>query len=99
MQNDGSFGDVKKYFDPDSVLYEDIRLNPGSFVWEHDGYRVENITASEFFDYGGGVFSCRVTLDHILIKNGKENYTDRVDITWYLHEVGEEYKIFYMQSH
>ena len=99
MQNDGAFGDVKGYIDPDTELYEDIRLNPGLFVIEHDKARVENEEVSEFFDYGDGVFSCRVTLDHILIKRGREDYVDHVDITWYLHKVGDDYKIYYMQSH
>lgn len=98
MQNDGSFNDVKKFFDPNSVLYDDIRKNPGSFVWEHDGYKVKNEEATEFFDYGE-VISCRVTFDHVLTKRGKEDYVDRNDHTVYLHKVGDEYKIFYMESH
>ena len=98
-QDDGSFGDIKGYLDAESELYEDIRTIPRSFVIEHDKARVENEQASEFFDYGNGVFSCRVTLDHILIKSGREDYLDRVDNTWYLHKVGEDYKIFYMESH
>ena len=99
MQNDSDFAYVKKYFDPDTVLYDDVRKNPGIFVWEHDGYRVENAEASEFFDYGNGVFSCRVKFDHYLTKSGKEDYLDRCDVTWYLHKADDEYKIYYMQSH
>ena len=98
MQADKPFSYAKPYFDPDSQLYVDIYKNPDSFVWEHDGYRVENQKADEFFDYGG-VISCRVTFDHILNKNGKEDYVDKNDHTVYMHKVDGEYKIFYMESH
>ena len=98
MQADADFNYVKKYFDPSTQLYEDIRKNPWSFVWEHDGYKVENKQASEFFDYGE-VVSCRVKFDHILTKKGKEDYVDKNDHTIYLRKVDGEYKIFYMVSH
>jgi hypothetical protein len=100
MQNDydSDFYRIKPYFDQNTQLYEDIRLNPRLFVWEHDGYKFENVETSEFFDYGG-VISCRVKFDHILTKRGKENYVDKNDHTVYLREVDGEYKIFYMVSH
>ena len=93
MQNDSSFGDVRGYFDPSTVLYNDMRLNPGSFVWEHNGYRIENMEVSGFFDYGG-VISCRVRFDHVLKKDGKEDYTDYNDHIVYLRRVESDYKIF-----
>lgn len=99
MQNDSDFVYIKKYFDPDAPLYDDVRKNPGIFVWEHDGYKVENAKATEFFDYGGDVFSCRVTLDHRLKKSGKEDYIDRLNVTFYFRKVEDMYKIYYMQSH
>ena len=98
MQADADFNYVKKYFDPNTQLYEDIRKNPWLFVWEHDGYKVENKQASEFFDYGD-VISCRVTFDHILTKKGAEDYIDKNDHTIYLRKVDGEYKIFHMVSH
>ena len=100
MQNDydSDFYRIKPYFDQNTQLYEDIRLNPRLFVWEHDGYKFENVETSEFFDYGG-VISCRVKFDHILTKRGKEDYVDKNDHTVYLREVDGEYKIFYMVSH
>jgi len=100
MQNDydADFSRVKPYFDPNTQLYEDIRLNPRLFVWEHDGYKFANEQTSEFFDYGD-VVSCRVKFDHILTKKGKEDYIDKNDHTVYLRKVDGEYKIFYMVSH
>ncbi|MBQ1847497.1 MAG: hypothetical protein II135_05780 [Clostridia bacterium] len=95
MQNDARFKTIKQYFDPDSELYQNIYENPGSFVWEHDGYRFGETELSEFFDYGG-VISCRIAFDHILEKKKSEDYIDRIDLTVYLHECGGEYKIFYM---
>ncbi len=72
MQNDLRFKYIKEYFDPDSDLYTSIYENPGSFVWEHDGYRFGETEVSEFFDYGE-VLSCRVAFDHILEKKKSED--------------------------
>ncbi|MBO4422315.1 MAG: hypothetical protein J5879_02670 [Clostridia bacterium] len=98
MQDDARFKTLKDYFDPNSQLYEDIYNNPGSFVIEHDKYRVENKQASEFFDYGE-VMSCHVTFDHVLTKSGREDYIDHFDSTLYLRKVDGVYRIFYMESH
>lgn len=94
---DADFSRVKPYFDQNTQLYEDIRLNPRLFVMDHDGYKVENAEASEFFDYGE-VISCRVKFDHILTKKGREDYVDKNDHTVYMRKVDGEYKIFYMVS-
>lgn len=98
MQNDARFKTVAPYYDPNTQLYQDIYDNPGSFVWEHDGYKFANEETSEFYDYGG-VISCRVKFDHILTKKGSEDYVDKNDHTVYLRVVDGEYKIFYQESH
>lgn len=97
MQNDSRFRDVRDYFDSTTQLYQGIYENPGSFVWEHDGYRFENESASRFYDYGG-VISCRVKIDHILEKENREDYTDVVDLILYLRVVDGVYKIYHMTS-
>ena len=95
MQNDAKFATFSEYFDPGTELYQRIYDNPGSYVWEHNGYFFENEQASEFFDYGDAI-SCRVSFDHHLTKKGKDDYIDRCDFTIYLHKIDGEYKIYHM---
>lgn len=98
IQDDARFKTVAGYLDPDTDLYRNIYENPGSFVWEHDGYFFENEQTSDFFDYGG-VISCNVKFDHHLTKKGRDDYVDKCDYTLYLHLKDGEYKIYYMLTH
>ncbi len=99
MQNDASFSQCKGYFEPDTALYEQIRQNPGSFVWDHNGYTFEDEWTGEYYMYSEGLFSCRVKFNHILHMNGKEDHPDLVDLVIYLRtDADGEYKIFAMET-
>ncbi len=98
MQNDATFNDCKKYFEPDTQLYANIKANPGSFVWEHDGYSFEDEWCGEYYMYDTGVIRCRVKFNHILHKKGKEDHPDPVDMTVYLRQTDGEYLIYAMET-
>ncbi len=99
MQNDASFSDCKGYFEPDTPLYEQIRANPGSFVWEHDGYSFEDEWTGEYYMYESGVMRCHVKFNHILHMKGKEDHPDPVDLVLYMRaDDSGKYKIFAMET-
>ncbi len=94
MQKDANFGKVSKYLDTTSQLYTNLRTSPNWMVIDHQSYGFENEKAYEFYDYGNGVFSCRVTLVHVLKYPKLDDFKDTIDITWYLREVNGKYLIY-----
>ncbi len=99
IQNDASFSECKPYFEPGTDVYERIRKNPASFVWDHDGYSFADEWTGEYYMYSDGVFRCHVKFNHILHKKGKPDHPDPVDLILYL-RVGEDgvYRIYDMET-
>lgn len=99
MQADAEFSQCKKYFEADTDLYKQIKANPGSFVWEHDGYRFEDEYTGEYYAYSDTVFRCHVKFNHILEKKWLEDHPDLVDMYVYL-RLGDDgvYRIFAMET-
>lgn len=94
MQKDAYFGKVSKYLDSSSQLYTNLKTSPNWMVIDHQGYDFEDAVAGEFYEYGEGVFSCRVTLVHVLKYPRLEDFRDTIDMTWYLREVNGKYLIY-----
>lgn len=94
MQNDTSFAQIKKYFDPESALYTNIRTAETGWVIDHNSYSFEDVTVSEFYAYSENVFSCRVTLTQVLKYTGLKDYRDYMDMTFYLRLVDGTYLIY-----
>ena len=94
MQNDTSFAQIKKYFDPESALYTNIRTAETGWVIDHNSYTFEDVSTSEFYAYSEDVFSCRVTLTHVLKYRGLNDYRDYMDMTFYLRRVDGTYLIY-----
>ena len=99
LQKDASFWKVGNYLDPTSKLYENIRTSPNWMVISHNSYAFEDAETSEFFAYSDDVFSCRVTLTHVLKYKGLNDYRDYIDITWYLRKVDGKYLIYNSFNH
>ncbi len=99
MQNDASFSDCKPYFEPGADVYERIRKNPASFVWDHDGYDFEDEWTGEYYKYSDDVFRCHVKFNHILHKKGKPDHPDPVDLILYLRaDEDGDFKIYDMET-
>ncbi len=92
------FSSVAPYFDPDSKLYEDIRTVENGFVIEYERYEIKDEKASHFIRYNDDIFSCRVTLTHVLYRRGMDDYVDHLDITFYARENGDQILIYDMDS-
>ena len=94
MQNDASFAQIKKYFDPSSELYGNLRTSQTMWVIDHNSYEFKDVEASEFYAYSDEVFSCRVKLTHVLKYRGLKDYNDYVDMTFYFRLVDGKYLIY-----
>lgn len=94
MQKDANFGKLAKFLDTSSQLYTNLRTSPNWMVIDHQSYDFEDAVASEFVEYDDGVFSCRVTIVHVLKYRGLEDFRDKIDITWYLRNVNGKYLIY-----
>lgn len=94
LQKDATFSKVGKYMDPTSQLYANIKSSPNWMVIDHNSYDFEDVTTSEFYAYSEDIFSCRVTLTHVLKYPRLDDYRDALDITWYLRKVDGQYLIY-----
>lgn len=94
MQNDTSFAQIKKYFDPSSAIYKNLRTSATMWVIDHNSYEFRDVTASEFYAYSDDVFSCRVSLTHVLKYRGLKDYNDYVDMTFYFRNVDGTFLIY-----
>lgn len=94
MQNDAKKSAVLAYYKKDTELYQSIRTVENMFVWDHDGYDFKNETVSEFMRYDENTVSLRISFTHILMMNGKPDYRDITDITFFAENIDGEYMIF-----
>ena len=94
MSADNYWGAVKKYFDPDSQIYEDT-YESAQYTWTiipHDTATITDAEASRFIRYSDDIFACRVKMTNILTK-GAETFKDPVDWTVIFRNVGGEWLI------
>ncbi|MBQ2767168.1 MAG: hypothetical protein IJF49_03720 [Clostridia bacterium] len=96
VMRDAWFSSFSGYFDQTTDLYQTIRQVPTSFVWAHDGFSFEDVSATEFYAYDENTFSCRIRFVHLLHRNGREDYTEQFDVTFYLRRVNGEFLIYDM---
>ncbi len=94
LSNDAAFGAIGAYLDKNYDIYKRIRSVQVSWVREHSGYDIYNEKATEFRKYADGVFSCRVTLTESLSRVGYQDHIENIDITLYLHKVGNKYLVY-----
>ncbi len=94
LQKDARLGEVAKYMDKTSQLYENIRTSPNWMVIDHNSYDFADPEVSEYYVYDDTSFSCRVTLTHILKYRGLQDYRDYIDITWYFTQQDGKYLIY-----
>ncbi len=83
MQNDCTFRAVDPYFLTGTDIYNYIRTTQNMWVIDHDSYYFEDESATEFYEYAEGVYSCRVKLKHVLKRARMEDHVDYVDVTYY----------------
>ncbi len=98
VMRDGYFASFSSYFDKTTDLYETIRQVPVGFVWIHNGYSFDDVSASEFYAYDENTFSCRIRFVQVLHRNGNEDYREQFDVTFYLHRVNGEFLIYDMTN-
>ena len=101
MQADKKFKDIKEYFDPECDLYDYVEAagRDAWMVFKHSGYDFADIEIGEFYDFGGGVFSCHISFTHILHRENSEDRPDVIDMYVFLHNTSGAdsdavYKIF-----
>ncbi len=83
MQNDCSFRNVDPYFLTGTDIYRYIRTSQNMWVIDHNSYYFEDESASEFYEYAPGVYSCRIKLKHVLKRYRMEDHVDYMDVTYY----------------
>lgn len=97
MQNDGSLSEIRKYISTDTEFYENLRTSLVIFSLDHQGYRFEDVETHEIFKYSDNLYSCRVTLTQVLLRNGAE-YKDYFDKYVYIHINNNNMSVIDMQS-
>lgn len=94
MQNDAKKNTVYPYFKKGTELYKRIQSVETAFVWEHNGYDFEDVEISEYFRYDPSTISLRISYTHVLKMNGKQDYRNFADITYFAQLVDGKYMIF-----
>ncbi len=94
LSNDAVFGAVSGYLDKNYDIYKRVRSIQVTWVRDHSGYDIYNEKATEFIRYTDDVFSCRVTLTESLSRVGYKDHIENIDVTLYLHKVGDKYLIY-----
>ncbi len=87
---------ISKYFEVDSVAYDYIKT-VAKDLWmmtKPSGSDFENVSAGEFYEFAGGVISCRVKLTQILHRSGKEDNADTIDMYVFFRMTEDGYRIF-----
>jgi len=80
-------------------LYVNLRTSETYFVIDHSSYAFEDVKTSEFYAYDENTFSCRVSFTHVLKRYGSKDYRDYIDMTLYLHRIGDTYRIYDRYNH
>ncbi len=96
LSNDGSFGGFSGYLDKNYPIYGLVKVIDVVWVRDHSGYSITEQKAGEFIEYADGVFSCRVSMLETLRRPGYADHKEHIDVTIYLHKVGNKYLIYDM---
>jgi hypothetical protein len=94
MTNNSSLAELRGSFETETATYEALRKSEVYWYTDHIGYWFENIEASEFFDHGGDVFSCRVTLDQYIKRTETDTRLFPLDITLFFRNVNGKYLVY-----
>ena len=94
LSNDASFSAIAAYLDRSAEIYNRVRSVEVSWVRDHNGYKISDEKASEFYRYADGVFSTRVTLKETLSRPGYADHSEYIDVTLYWHLVDGKYLIY-----
>ena len=97
MQNDSSMTQIRKYMDPDTKFYKNIRSSLVIFSLDHEKHAIKDLKITDYHKYSDELFSCRVTLINELTRRG-EKYRDNFDKYVYLRRDGKTYKVLDMQN-
>lgn len=97
MQNDSNLTNIKKYIDPNTEFYTNIRTSLVIFSLEHESYQIKNLSVTDLHKYSENLFSCRVRLTNVLTRKGN-TYEDKFDKYVYLRRDGDTYKAIDMQN-
>ena len=99
MSADGSWSNVRSYFDPDSRIYGET-YESAQYTWtvyDHENAEISDASATDFVRISDDVFMCRVRLTNTLTRNGEKWY-DRIDWTVVFHNVGGRWLICGMMN-
>jgi len=94
MTNDAKLSELRGFFETGTATYEALRKSEVHWYTDHIGYRFENIEAKEFYDHGGGAFSCRVTLDQYIKRTETDTRLFPLDITLFFRPAGGKFLVF-----
>lgn len=95
----GGFGPISKLMDAKSSLYYKVQTLENYFVHSHSKCEFVDEKISEYYEYGDGVVSCRVSFTWNAVRHNGAQATEYIDMTLYFHEVNGEYKIYHMLTH
>lgn len=96
MQNDASRGSITHYFDTATEFYNYIKKTE-IWVWDHSGYRFEDVSITEAHQYTENLFACRVTFTQVLLR-GTATYKDYFDKYVYIEKTKNGLKVIDMQT-
>ena len=94
MTNNAKLSELREFFETGTATYDALRKSEVHWYTDHIGYRFENIEASEFYDHGGEVFSCRVTLDQYIKRTETDTRRFPLDITLFFRKAGGHFLVF-----
>ncbi len=97
MQEDSSLTAIRKYFATDTDFYENLRTSLVIFALDHEGFRFDDVKAHSVQKYSDNLYSCRIELTQVLIKNGKE-YKDYYDKNVFIYVNGDKLSVIDLQS-
>ncbi len=93
MSEDNTKAQLYQYIDKSSEFYQKVRKAQTNWFWDHDGHKIKNTEASQFFSHSDNVFSCRVTLTQEMYL-GKKTEVNNVDLILYMRKVNGKYLLF-----
>ena len=98
LAKDLDFGGVAKYLDKNREIYKRVRSIETVWATDHESTHFKDESATEFYQYAEGVFSCRVKVTHVWKRSGYPDHVENIDLIFYLHKVDGQYLIFEIVS-
>ncbi|MCL2709112.1 MAG: hypothetical protein FWF03_08365, partial [Defluviitaleaceae bacterium] len=88
MTNDSSMSEINRYFARGTPTYDGIRTSEVIWYTKHEGYRFENARASSFYRHDEETFSCRITMDHYVVRTQADTRHFPLDFTLFIKDYG-----------